>query len=656
MRQRSETFTRFRRRLSVGYVALCAMVITLLCWNLASGYLKDKQSCEMLAQNSAYSIAARVQELVDAVDQPLQNFAKSVSHAGRETFSPELIQALLSASARDSDSRDWLFFVDADGRGVAATNNVPVRGVSFADHDYFSSVRNSPGTTRYMGFPTRARIFGRGVFFVGRKVETRDGKFLGAVVAAVDAARIAQVLGRARLNDAMSITLEARDRKIFARAPLFAETFAMDASRFAASPSRESTIAFPVFAPLPGQKRFSARAAVGGLPLMVSVSLTQDAWPSRIWFDLVTGIVSAAVALLLGLLSVRFAVRQFERAHVVESEQRKMIGKLGDALEALASSERRLRNIADSIVARVAYINADERYTFHNCGALGAPGGALQGKTLREVHGEALYEQIEPEVRKVLAGERMSGEHYEASRGEKRWFKHYLVPDRMPNGQVLGFYATIIDITDFKTIQQRLTDIARVDTLTGLPNRAALLDRMEQALVRVRRTGECVACLYLDIDRFKKINDSLGHAGGDAALVEFGRRLRLCVRETDIVARLSGDEFVIILEGIKHASEAEQVAGKIMEAMHDPFEIENGFHQISTSIGVVVTSQYADEPRTILRAADEALYQAKRSGRNSVAVRSTVNPPAGETGSTLAIHEFAANPEFAPSNVEHAKL
>ena len=116
---------------------------------------------------------------------------------------------------------------------------------------------------------------------------------------------------------------------------------------------------------------------------------------------------------------------------------------------------------------------------------------------------------------------------------------------------VVGCYAMVTDITSFKQTQRALAALTRTDALTGLPNRVELRERIEEALARSRRKGSAVGCLYLDVDNFKEVNDTLGHAGGDAVLVEFSERLKSCVRQTDVVARLAGDEFVIVLEGIE---------------------------------------------------------------------------------------------------------
>jgi PAS domain S-box-containing protein len=168
----------------------------------------------------------------------------------------------------------------------------------------------------------------------------------------------------------------------------------------------------------------------------------------------------------------------------VKAWQRKLIDQLHSAKVNLARGERRLRMVADSVPARVAYVNADERYTYHNTGPSGVPNGASLGKSLLETHGFEAYGAIKKDARRALSGEPVDVERIYAVDGEARCFKHQYTPDFTSQGTVKGYYAMITDITEFKRIQKRLSDLARVDGLTGLPNRAELLNRLEAALAR----------------------------------------------------------------------------------------------------------------------------------------------------------------------------
>ncbi len=176
------------------------------------------------------------------------------------------------------------------------------------------------------------------------------------------------------------------------------------------------------------------------------------------------------------------------------------------------------------------------------------------------------------------------------------------------------------DISARKEAQEQLYFMAHHDQLTGLPNRLFFTDRLRQAKALAKRERHKCGILYLDLDRFKIINDTLGHAVGDILLREVGKRLSSCVREVDTVARIGGDEFSIVLVNLTHAVDAEQVADKILKALAKPVQAEEHELFITTSIGVSIYPTDDENPETLLKKADAAMYQAKAQGRNNCQV------------------------------------
>lgn len=187
---------------------------------------------------------------------------------------------------------------------------------------------------------------------------------------------------------------------------------------------------------------------------------------------------------------------------------------------------------------------------------------------------------------------------------------------RDKNGETSHYVAIFVDITLQKEHEKHLEQLAHYDPLTGLPNRVLLADRMNMALARARRHHRRLAVCFLDLDGFKQVNDRHGHDSGDRLLVEIAARLRECVREEDTVARLSGDEFMILLGGIGEDHEYEEALRRILDAISRPVEIHHATAQVSGSIGVALYPDHDDDPDRLLRAADQAMYAAKQGGKN----------------------------------------
>lgn len=189
------------------------------------------------------------------------------------------------------------------------------------------------------------------------------------------------------------------------------------------------------------------------------------------------------------------------------------------------------------------------------------------------------------------------------------------VVERDRSGRALRLAGTYADINERKIADMRLRRLAEFDLLTELPNRAQFHDRLQQAMARATR-GKAMALLFLDIDHFKVVNDTLGHEAGDQLLKVFAARMRQLVRLSDTVARLGGDEFTIILEGLRDANDAKAVAGNLVETLRQPIGLAGKLLEITISVGVAMCHADETDAAALLGRADVALYEAKRRGRN----------------------------------------
>ena len=186
--------------------------------------------------------------------------------------------------------------------------------------------------------------------------------------------------------------------------------------------------------------------------------------------------------------------------------------------------------------------------------------------------------------------------------------------------ELLQFVSTqVATAIERKQLHARLKHMAQYDSLTGLPNRGLLYDRLKMALARTRREQGHMSVLYLDLNNFKQVNDSLGHAAGDELLQEVAHRLKQCVRDLDTVARMGGDEFVVLLENIRLSEQASNMAKKIRSAISQPIKIEGCSLCVLPSIGIALYPEHGDEAQQLLRHADEAMYLEKKNSDNHVA-------------------------------------
>ncbi len=194
------------------------------------------------------------------------------------------------------------------------------------------------------------------------------------------------------------------------------------------------------------------------------------------------------------------------------------------------------------------------------------------------------------------------------------------------SGKLRHFIGIFADITEHKAAGARIEFLAHHDALTGLPNRLVLRDSFQEALLHARQSQLRVALLFLDLDRFKTINDSLGHPAGDQLLEQTARRLKECVRTTDTVCREGGDEFLIVLANLRGPEEAVEVAQRILQRLSEPFEVDGRGLTTSCSIGISMFPDDGDDFDTLHKKADIAMYQSKKCGRSTYHFFTSLTP------------------------------
>ncbi|MDI9245232.1 EAL domain-containing protein [Marinobacter sp. CHS3-4] len=249
---------------------------------------------------------------------------------------------------------------------------------------------------------------------------------------------------------------------------------------------------------------------------------------------------------------------------------------------------------------------------------LGKHPGTLSDDSNAQRESKQLWQSIRLQVQRV--GVWQGEVNSVRKNGERFWEQLVVTPIKSPQGDPTGYLILGEDISIRKRYEQQLLRQANYDILTGLPNRMLALDRLKLALAQARRENTLVGVMFLDLDNFKHINDTLGHDSGDNLLIEAARRISSCLRGTSTVARLGGDEFLVILPGLADLEATTQVADRILATFEPPYLLNSQEVFVTTSIGISIFPQDADSSGMLLQHADAAMYQAKNKGKSSFAV------------------------------------
>ncbi|MCK9275399.1 MAG: sensor domain-containing diguanylate cyclase [Syntrophales bacterium] len=233
-----------------------------------------------------------------------------------------------------------------------------------------------------------------------------------------------------------------------------------------------------------------------------------------------------------------------------------------------------------------------------------------------------VYDFLPPERREVLIQDRFrvwktggTRETEYSIRGKTKYLEIAITPTMLQGKSVV--FCVGKDMTDYKETEKRLAHMAMHDQLTGLPNRVLFNDRLSVEISKAVRNKGSLAVLFLDLDHFKTINDTLGHSIGDLLLKALGARLMDCLRKSDTVARMGGDEFIILLPDIAHDEDVEMIAEKILATIRRPFLLEDQCLEIKTSLGIALYPDDGEDPELLIKKADTAMYRAKASGRDN---------------------------------------
>ena len=592
---------------AAGLTCAAAITVGLTIWWLHSDAIADAAKD---SNNLATVLAHQIDNSIQSIDLVLNEIkdkeeirgAQAPNDVDRVLRDKDTNQFLLERLARLRQA-EFIGLVDRNGSLLSTTRQWPSPTIDVSDRDYFQHFKNNDDKGVYISNSLFDRIKQQHVIVFGKRINGANNEFLGAVVAGVRLSYFQQIYESiASLTD-QSFLLLHRDGTVIVRYP---------------DPKDRAYEKMPAVSPWyqlvsqgGGQYRspgyFDSKArliAVHPLrdyPLVVNVGVTEAAALASWRMQAITLGAGSLLVMLCVAYLLKAQSRQFNRLAISEATVDAALNNMSQGLVMFDSSNR-------LVVCNRRYL---EMYGL-------SPDIVRPGSTLREIldhriaTGNFFSGDPEQYIAEIVAT---------AAHGE-----NFCKITSLRDGRIIaivnhptadgGWVATHEDITEQKRAEERVTYAALHDPLTGLPNRSLFCEHLEEALKRARR-GEQLAVLYLDLDHLKRVNDTLGHPVGDKLLKGTADRLRGCVRDTDLVARLSGDEFAIIQASLGSPSDAAALAVRVREAIHAPFDLDGHQAIVDISIGISIAPNDATELHELLKTADIALYEAKNTGRGT---------------------------------------
>jgi diguanylate cyclase (GGDEF)-like protein/PAS domain S-box-containing protein len=607
---------------------MAALTIAVVINQFRTSYLERELAVQSQTEHYVKAMEAHVIYSIQSVDLTLVGFANAIKVlSAKQSRSPETMSDLLSSRGSTTDSDYWITFIDPKGNAVATSIGNSVIGASYADRDYFKIHLDGAYKDKvFIGQPAIGKISKKRLFFLSRRVETASGEFLGVVAAPLNVERYAKVFENSRFNADISIALVHADGKIIARVPNFEQAFGRDLSTTALFDNVRKANAgtYKTVSVIDTLSRIFSYHVVDGLPLIIVVG-SNDTESTRLLQQnyLIAG-AGLTILLLLMFSAGHFSLRTYLRQEEREQRYRALYGASREMQRQLLANEESMK------LSSLIFQNSGESMmvmdgqglilTFNPAFSLltGYLEKELIGHRADELasnrNGKAFFDHI---FTCVTASGHWKGEIWQRSKNGEEYLTSMAVNAVYDEqGNPFRYVALLSDITQKKASEELIWRQANFDTLTGLPNRNMFHEHLRQEMKKTDRSQLPMALVFVDLDYFKEINDTLGHDKGDVLLKQVAIRLLSSVRNSDVVARLGGDEFTVILSELRKPSDVVRTAEEILKKMSMPFQLGDDIAQISSSIGIAMYPDDGIDADSLMKSADKAMYAAKQNGRN----------------------------------------
>lgn len=551
---------------------------------------------------TAQKLAARTTEVFDGVNQATL-LVKFLTEQGANAP----LSALRTAGVISDNLVQFLYV--ADRRGFVSTTTAALSALNVADEDFFKHHRREADLDVLVAPVWVDPITGAKGIPVTRRLGAH-GSFDGVIVAMVDPAALSLAYARTEAEGTAVGILGAdgiyRSRTVDGALSFGERT---DPAQLVARASNVRRTGKPVKSPIDGVSRFVSAAKIDKYPLYAVVAVDARHAIGAYRQARTKVLTWAALVIVVTLLAGSLLLEQARRLDASRRIARK----------AEAAFRATLEGSLDAVAILEAKYDAAHRLqdlTVTDCNSLAA---GLFGLDRESMVGRGLCE-LAPSLRsggslkffdEVIRTQRRKQAEAQATDPPLvgKWLHHQLVP--LSNGVAL----ITRDVTEKKAAEAALATLARSDGLTGLSNRRHFEEVLEQALARAARSGDTLALMYLDLDGFKAVNDSFGHAAGDAVLVEVARRLRSIVRVTDTVGRLGGDEFAVLAESAGSLQDVQELGRRLVDVLREAHEVSQKKVGVTPSVGVALFDG-KERSQSLCERADAAMYRAKTTGKS----------------------------------------
>ncbi|KQQ32792.1 hypothetical protein ASF61_14780 [Duganella sp. Leaf126] len=637
---RSPAYLRFRRRLLTGLLLTAALAITVVVTQVRTSYVEREQAMQSQTDHYVKAMEAYVLHALQSVDLAMFGIANAIKVLpSTQHPSPAAIADLLSARAANFNVDYWLTFLDTEGNVVATSLDLDIRNQNYAERDYFKVHRdNRHGNQPFIGAPVVGKYTGTRLFFVSRRVENAKGEFIGVLLAPLDVKRYAALFDNSRFSADMSITLLYRDGRVIARSPMFEQSFARDLSnsQLFREIAKAPAGTYKAVGLIDGLHRIYSYRVFDRYPLVMLVgSSDAEAVRQRDRSYLVAGAGLVCLLLLMTICGA-YILRTYARQEERELRIRALLGESRDM-------EQRLRANQESMkLSALLFHNIGEAMMVTDAAGriltVNPAFSQLSGYTEQEVIGRRSYELTAGREGVEFFADMANTIRETGQWNGEVWHRHkdgteYLAQIRFDTvhddfGHPFRYVALLSDVTEKKATEERIWRQANFDNLTGLPNRRMFYERLRQEMRKSDRSRLPMAVLFVDLDRFKEVNDTMGHDSGDLLLKQVAARLTTSTRGTDVVARLGGDEFIAVLGELHNPADVTRTAREILKQMSTPFDLGGDGAQraeISSSIGIAIYPQDGHDVDTLMKNADQAMYAAKENGKNRYQIYASVD-------------------------------